>query len=82
MAAVIIGILFLTFTVYSVLPWEWALQWWPYVVDFLKGGIPVLTLLIGLVAVLIGIADIRDRLEEKSKDKNPDSSSGSAAAEE
>jgi len=82
MAAVIIGILFLTFTVYSVLPGEWALQWWPYVVEFLKGGIPVLTLLIGLVAILIGIADIRDRLEEKKKENNPDSSGGSAAAEE
>lgn len=67
MAALIIGILFLAFTVYSIIPAAWALQWWPYVVDFLKGGIPVISLLIGLVAVLIGIADIRDRLEEKKK---------------
>ncbi len=81
MAAVVIGILFLTFTVYSVVPGDWALQWWPYVLDFLKGGIPVLTLLIGLVAILIGIADIRDRMEEKKKANNPDASGDSVSAE-
>jgi len=67
MTALIIGIVILLFTVYSVLPFEWSLQWWPYVIDFLQGGIPVLALFIGLVAVLIGIADIRDRIEEKKE---------------
>jgi polyferredoxin len=72
MTALLVGILILLFTVYSVLPFEWALQWWPYVVDFLKGGIPVLALFIGLVAVLIGIADIRDRIEEKKEQSETD----------
>ena len=72
MTALLVGILILLFTVYSVLPFEWALQWWPYVLDFLKGGIPVLALFIGLVAVLIGIADIRDRIEEKKEKSETD----------
>ena len=72
MTALIIGILILLFTLYSVLPFEWALQWWPYVLDFLKGGIPVVALFIGLVAVLIGIADIRDRIEEKKEKTDED----------
>jgi polyferredoxin len=71
MMVLIIGILILLFTVYSVLPFEWALQWCPYVIDFLQGGIPVLALCIGLVAVLIGIADIRDRIEEKKEKEFP-----------
>ena len=72
MTALLVGILILLFTVYSVLPFEWALQWWPYVLDFLRGGIPVLALFIGLVAVLIGIADIRDRIEEKKEKSEAD----------
>ena len=72
MTALLVGILILLFTIYSVLPFEWALQWWPYVLDFLKGGIPVLALFIGLVAVLIGIADIRDRIEEKKEKSETD----------
>jgi NADH:ubiquinone oxidoreductase subunit 3 (subunit A) len=69
MSALIIGILFLLFTVYSILPFPWALQWWPYVADFIRGGIPVIALVVGLIAVLIGIADIRDRLEEKKEEQ-------------
>ena len=72
MTALLVGILILLFTIYSVLPFEWALQWWPYVLDFLRGGIPVLALFIGLVAVLIGIADIRDRIEEKKEKSEAD----------
>lgn len=72
MTALIVGILILLFTIYSVLPFEWALQWWPYVIDFLRGGVPVLALFIGLIAVLIGIADIRDRIEEKKEKSETD----------
>jgi uncharacterized membrane protein len=75
MSALIIGILFLLFTVYSVLPFSWALQWWPYVADFLRGGIPVIALGVGVIAVLIGIADIKDRIEEK-KEQQEESEEG------
>jgi hypothetical protein len=65
MSALIIGIVFLLFTVFAVLPFPWALQWWPYVLDVIQGALPLLTLIVGGIAVLIGIADIRDRAEEK-----------------
>lgn len=79
MAALIIGILFILFAVYSVLPVSWGLEWWPYVLEFLKGSIPVFILFIGIIAVLIGIADIRDRIEEKKEQaENEDSPSADA----
>jgi len=84
MTAVLVGLIFIGFTVFSVLPQDWALQWGPSVLDFLKGGLPVFSLLIGLVAVLIGIADIRDRLEEKreANGKDPKQSKDSVSVDE
>jgi hypothetical protein len=73
MTALIVGVVLLGLTVFSILPAGLGLNWWPYVADFLRGGIPVLTLLIGLVAVLIGIADIRDRIEEKREGEEENS---------
>jgi len=79
MMALIVGVVLLGLTVFSVLPAGLGLNWWPYVAEFLKGGIPVLTLLVGLIAVLIGIADIRDRIEEKREDmdENPEEAENS-----
>jgi uncharacterized integral membrane protein len=68
MVALIVGLIFIAFAVYSVLPVEWSLQWWPFVVEFLKGGVPILAILIGLIAVFIGIADIKDRIEAKREE--------------
>jgi hypothetical protein len=68
MVALIVGLIFIAFAVYSVLPVEWSLQWWPYVVDFLKGGVPIMAIFIGLIAVFIGIADIKDRIEAKREE--------------
>ena len=68
MVALIVGIIFVAFAVYSVLPVEWSLQWWPYVVDFLQGGVPIIAVFIGLIAAFIGIADIKDRIEAKREE--------------
>ena len=68
MVALIVGIIFIAFAVYSVLPVTWSLQWWTYVIDFLKGGVPILAIFIGLIAVFIGIADIKDRIEAKKEE--------------
>jgi hypothetical protein len=66
MTALIIGILFILFSVLAVLPeLSWGLQWGAEVLAFIKGSVPILVLFIGLVAVLIGIADIKDRSSEK-----------------
>ena len=82
MAALLVGILFVLFAVYSVLPVEWGIQWWPYVLDFLKGSVPVFVLFIGVIAVLIGIADIRDRIEEKKEEQEEQEEEQPAGEEE
>lgn len=68
MVALIVGIVFIAFAVYSVLPVSWSLEWWPYVIDFLKGGAPIIAVLVGLIAVFIGIADIKDRVEARKEE--------------
>ena len=70
MVALVVGIICVLFAVYSVLPIEgWGLQWWDEVLLVLKGGIPLVALFIGLIAVLIGVADIRDRIEAKKEEE-------------
>ena len=64
--AIIVGLLFIAFTVISVIPG--VLNWGNEVVNFLKGGAPILAGLIGLIAIFIGIADIKDRIEAKKEE--------------
>lgn len=69
MIALLVGLVLLLFAVYSVLPVPWSMQWWPDVMDFLKGGIPVAALLIGLIALFVGFADIKDKMEAKKEER-------------
>ncbi len=69
MVAFLVGIVFVAFAIYTVLPFSWSPQWWPMVVDFLKGGIPIVSLMIGFLALLIGIADIKDRAEARKEEE-------------
>ena len=75
MMALIVGIVFIAFAVYSVLPVSWSLEWWDYVVSFLKGGVPIVALFVGLIAVFIGIADIKDRIEAKKEEAEEEAES-------
>jgi uncharacterized integral membrane protein len=68
MVALLVGLLFLLFAVYSVLPVSWSLQWGPQVIEFLKGGVPIFAAFIGLIAFFIGIADIKDKIEAKREE--------------
>ncbi|MFO8065020.1 MAG: hypothetical protein ACQETQ_09320 [Spirochaetota bacterium] len=68
MVALLVGLVFALFAVYSVLPVEWSLQWGPQVVTFLKGGVPIIALFVGLIAIFIGIADIKDKIEAKKEE--------------
>ena len=68
MVALLVGIVFVLFAVYSVLPVDWSLGWGAYVIDFLKGGVPLIAAFIGLIAVFIGIADIKDKIEAKKEE--------------
>jgi small neutral amino acid transporter SnatA (MarC family) len=67
MVAIIVGLIFIAFAVFAVLPG--ALNWGQYVLDFLKGSVPVIALFVGLIAVFIGIADIKDRIEAKKEEE-------------
>jgi flagellar biosynthesis/type III secretory pathway M-ring protein FliF/YscJ len=67
--ALIVGIVFVLFAVYSVLPLPgWGLNWWQDVLQFLRGGVPLVAVLVGIIAVFIGIADIKDRIEAKREE--------------
>jgi hypothetical protein len=68
--SLIIGIVILAAAVFAVLSPETAgfgLGWWKDVLAFLKGALPVIAVLIGLIAVFIGIADMKDRAEAKKE---------------
>jgi uncharacterized membrane protein len=68
MIALLIGIIMVLFAVYAVLPFSWAIGWWPEVIQFLRGGIPLVALFIGLISFFVGIADIKDRIESKKEE--------------
>ena len=67
MIALILGILFIAFTVFSVLP-SMPLNWGENVIYFLKGSLPVFSAFIGLIAILIGFVDIKDKSEAKKEE--------------
>jgi len=69
MIALTIGIVLILFAVYAVLPVGWSLQWWPDVIQFLKGGVPILAVFVGLIAFFVGVADIKDKMEAKKEEQ-------------
>ncbi len=68
MISIILGIIFIAFTVFAVLP-VCPLNWGPDVINFLKGFAPVLSAFIGLICLFIGAADIKDKKEAKKEDE-------------
>jgi hypothetical protein len=71
MKALIIGIVIIAAAVFAVLPPETAgfgLGWGNDVLAFLRGGLPVIALIIGLIAIFIGVADMKDRAEAKKEE--------------
>jgi len=70
MKSLLVGIIILAAAVFAALPPETAgfgLGWWEAVLTFLRGALPVIAVLVGLIAVFIGIADMKDRAEAKKK---------------
>jgi hypothetical protein len=70
MKSLIIGLVIIAAAVFMIIPPETAgfgLGWKTNVVDFLKGGVPVFAIVVGLIGVLIGIADMKDRAEAKKE---------------
>jgi len=70
MKSLIIGLLIMAAAVFMIMPPETAgfgLGWKSNVVDFLKGGVPVFAIVVGIIAVFIGIADMKDRAEARKE---------------
>ncbi|GHV38044.1 hypothetical protein AGMMS49546_07650 [Spirochaetia bacterium] len=75
MKALVLGLIILAFAVFAALPPAVAgfgLGWWGDVLTFLRGALPVIAVFVALIAVFIGIADIKDRAEAKKEEKNPE----------
>jgi hypothetical protein len=71
MKALFIGIIIIAAAVLAVLSPETAgfgLGWGNDVLVFLRGGLPVIALIIGLIAMFIGVADMKDRAEAKKEE--------------
>jgi hypothetical protein len=67
MIALLVGLILIAFTVAACFPQ--ALGWGAEIILFLKGCAPVLSAFIGLIAVFVGIADIKDRNEAKKEEE-------------
>jgi len=67
MVAIIIGIILIAFTVAAALPCF--LNWGPEIIMFLKGCAPVLSALLGILAIFIGVADIKDKKEAEKEEE-------------
>lgn len=66
MKALIVGIILAAFAVFAALPAP-GLGWWKEILFVLKGFVPLLAVFIGFVAVMVGIADVKDRREAKKE---------------
>jgi hypothetical protein len=66
MKALLLGLIFFAAAVFAAIPG--GLDWWPDVLTFLRGALPVIAVLIGLIAVFIGIADLKDRAAAKKEE--------------
>lgn len=67
MVALAVGIVLVVAAVLMCLPG--VLGWWGDVLAFLRGSVPVLAVLIGAVAILIGVADIKDKKEAEKEEQ-------------
>lgn len=67
MVALIVGVVLVVAAVLVCLPGT--LGWWGDVLAVLRGMLPVLAILIGAVAILIGVADIKDKKEAEKEEK-------------
>jgi hypothetical protein len=77
MIAMIIGLLLIAFTVIACMPS--CLGWGSDIIAFLKGAAPVLSGFIGLIAVFIGFADMKDKKEAKKEEEAAKTAEAEAA---
>jgi hypothetical protein len=66
MKSLLLGLIFFAAAILAVIPA--GLGWWGDVLAFLRGALPVIALLLGLIAVFIGIADLKDRAAARKEE--------------
>ena len=67
MISIILGVLFIGFTVFACLPMG-PLNWGADIISFLKGFAPVVSVFLGIICFFIGAADIKDKKEAKQEE--------------
>lgn len=67
MVALSVGVVLVILAIVACLPG--ALGWWNDVLAFLRGSLPVIAAFVGLIAIFIGVADIKDRREAKKEEE-------------
>lgn len=66
MVAMLVGLILIAFAVIACLPS--CLNWGTDIIAFLKGAAPVLAAFVGMIALFIGFADIKDKKEAKKEE--------------
>ncbi|MCL2831792.1 MAG: hypothetical protein FWD78_01350 [Treponema sp.] len=70
MKLIIIGLIVIAAAIIACIPG--GLGWWDEVLHFLRGGLPVAAIFLGLAAVFFGIKDIKKKLAgKKPAEKKP-----------
>jgi hypothetical protein len=64
--ALILGLTVLVIAILAILPA--GLGWGQDVLAFLRGALPVIAILIGVILVFTGVADIKDRSDAKKEE--------------
>jgi hypothetical protein len=59
MMAIIFGLIFMVLGIWGVV------AWWPYFINIMKGLFPMMFTVGGLIAIIAGVAGIKDTSEEK-----------------
>lgn len=67
MKSLVLGVVIILAALGAVLPA--GLGWWDDVLIFLRGALPVFAVFIGLIALCIGVADIKDRIDARKEEK-------------
>lgn len=67
MLSIMFGLICLLFSAIAVLPLSFGLGWTGEFLFVLKGAVPLFAIMLGLVCVLIGMADVVDRKHAKKE---------------
>ena len=69
MKSLIVGSIVIAAAIIACIPE--GLGWWDEVLVFLRGCLPVLAVFAGLIAICVGVVDIRDKIIAGKNEKRP-----------